>query len=51
MKVRYLERKKQTKYLQKNQKDQKWGITKKNGLFEGEESGSDSGVDGTKINI
>lgn len=36
--------------LEKNQKDQKWGITQKNGL-RGRKSGSDSRVDQMKINI
>lgn len=44
-------KKEKTKYLEKNQKDQKWGITQKSGLSEGEKSGSDSGVDQMKINI
>lgn len=29
-----MERRKKTKYLEKNQKDQKWGIIQKNGLRE-----------------
>lgn len=50
MKVRYLERKENTKYLARNQKDRNGG-NEENGLFKRRESGSDRGVDQTKINI